>query len=431
MNSSVDQQSRAKPGMNVFINSMFCERRELDTQKIYTYLRENNYTIVHDLKKANYIIFMTCGVTKDVANISFKSIEKYKGYDAEMIVAGCIPETHKEELEKIFTGKTISTKNLDKIDGLFPQASIKFQEIAEVNTRWENFNDRTLIGIVIRIHANVDVIRRVDSFILNTILTKVLGKNFFKTYPFNRLFLDSGKYYISISRGCIHNCTYCVIRKGVGRLHSKTPEQCVKEIQCGLQQGFRTFVMEADDLGPYGIDIGSSLPDLLRKIMEIDEQFTITIRHTHPMWIIKYGVELDDILKQKKVSSLIVSIQSGNDRILRLMGRPYSTEQLVDTLSKFKKSNPDLEIGVDLIVGFPSETEEEFYDTLRLFDSVRFDYGFIFPFSCHEGTKASTIEPKIPKQVIDQRMKVALRFLIKNNYFAWRFDTGEISFYAR
>ena len=431
MNSINNHQSRAASGMNVFIDSYSCSRRELDTQKIYTYLRENKYTIVHDPTKADYIILMTCGFTKNMVNTSFKMIAKYKKYDAEVIVAGCIPETHKMELEKIFAGKTISTKNLDKIDELLPQVTIKFREIPDVNTRWESLNDRSLSGVVRRIHANVYPIRKVDWFILNTIIIKVLGKNFYKTFPFDRLIPETGQCYILISRGCIHNCTYCVIKNGVGRLHSKPPEQCIKEIAGGLQQGFRSFVLDADDIGPYGTDIGTSLPYLLRKIMEIKGSFTVKISHSHPLWLIKYESELDDIFKQKRVNNIFAAIQSGNDRILRLMGRPYSTKDLVKTLIAFKKSNCNLEIGVDLIIGFPSETEEEFLDTLRLFNAVHFDYGEIYPFSCHERTKASTIEPKISKHVVDQRMKVALRFLKKNNYFARRFHKSAIFFYTR
>jgi tRNA A37 methylthiotransferase MiaB len=431
MKSIKNRQSRVASGKNVFIDSYSCSRRELDAQKIYTYLGENKYTIVHDPKRADYIILMTCGVTKNIANISFKMIEKYKEYGAEVIVAGCIPETHKVELEKIFTGKTISTKNLDKIDELLPHIIIKFKQIPDANIRWESLNDRSLSRAIRRIHANVYPIKMIDWFILNTIIIKVLGKNFYKTYPFNRLIPETTQSYILISRGCIHNCTYCVIKKGVGGLHSKTPENCIKEITCELQQGFQSFVLDADDIGPYGTDIDTSLPYLLRKIMEIKEPFTVKISHSHPLWLIKYESELIEIFKQKKVNNIFAAIQSGNDRILHLMGRPYSIKDLIRTLIAFKKSNIDLKIGVDLIIGFPSETEEEFFDTLRLFDAVHFDYGEIYPFSCHEGTKASTIEPKISKQVVDQRMKIALRFLKKNNYFAWRFHKSAIYFYTR
>lgn len=300
MSSINNNQSHTTSGMNIFIDSCFCSRRELDTQKIYTFLQENKYTIIRDPTKADFIILMTCGVTKYMANTSFKLIEKYKRYDTELIVAGCIPETHKEKLGKIFTGKTLSTKNLEKIDELLPHIKIKFKDISEVNTRWKHLNDRSIRGAVRKIHINISPIRKIDLYILNTIIRKVLGKNFYKTFPFDRFIRYTGQCYILISRGCIHNCTYCVIKKGVGRLHSKPPEQCLKEITCGLQQGFRSFVLDADDIGPYGTDIGTSLPFLLQKITEIKDPFTVKIHHSHPRWLMKYEPELVDIFKQKR-----------------------------------------------------------------------------------------------------------------------------------
>ena len=431
MNSINEHQSPIIPGSNAFIDLYCCSRREMDAQKIYTYLKENGYNVVRDPAKSDYIILMTCGATKGIADASFKLIEKYKGYHAEMIVAGCIPETHKVELEKIFTGKTVSIKDLDKIDELLPNITKKFKEIPEANARWEGLNDRSFKGIVKRIHTHVHLLHKVDLFIFNTVVRKLLGENFYITYPFDRIIPEINQFSILISRGCIHNCSYCIIKKGIGPLHSKPPEQCIQEVFCGLQQGFRSFVLDTDDSGPYGVDIGTTLPSLLRSMMEIKEPFTVKISHSHPRWLIKYESELTDIFKQKRVNNIFASVQTGNDRILRLMGRPYATKDLVRALNAFRTSNSDLKIGVDLIVGFPSETEEEFLDTIRMFDEVRFDYGIIFQFSCHEGTKASTFEPKISKQVVDQRMRIALRFLKKNNYFAWRFHNRALCFYAR
>lgn len=431
MKSNNTAQSHTIYGKNVFIDSNACKRRDIDIQKICSYLKENKYTVVHDPKAANYIILMTCGVTNYTVNTSSKLIEKYKNFTAEMIVAGCFPDTHKLRFEKIFTGKTLPVKNLDKIDELLPQVTKKFRNIPEANTRWINLNERSFRGSIRKIHTYASPLKKVDVFILKTIISKVFGKNFYRTFPFDGLIPDTREYYIIISRGCIHSCTYCVIKNGVGRLHSKTPEQCAKEVSTGLQQGFHSFVLDADDLGPYGTDIGTNLPDLLEKIMEIKEPFTVRMNHANPLWFIKYEPEFVDIFKQKKVTNIYAAIQSGNDRILRLMGRPYAINDVVKTLKAFKKSNNDLEIGVDLIIGFPTETEEEFQDTLHLFDTIDFDYGDIFPFSCHEGTKASTFVPKLSKQTVDHRMKVMLRFLKKKNYFAMRFRNSSLYFYKR
>lgn len=432
MSDQAEKKNSLKKGKNVFINSVACERRNIDAKKIYSYLEKNNYNIIVDPKQADYIIIITCGATKSVSDISFGLIEKFKSYGAEIIVAGCISDTHKERLEKVFNGKTISTKDLDKIDEIFPKTSIKFKDINEENRLWKNYNARTIMGMIQILNYNSKLFRIISSFFVKNVFKKIFGRGFSRTFPFNRVFSEYGDYYILISRGCVHNCTYCIIRKAIGPMKSKSLDQCIKEFKSGLEKGAKNFVLEADDVGPYGVDIGSNLPELLRKMTSYKGNYTIELRNTHPLWIIKYIDDLEEIIKTKKITSMFISIQSGNDRVLSLMGRIYSVDKLVDAVLRLKKIDPDLEIGTDLIVGFPTETVEEFRDTLELFKKIQFDHGVVFPFSCHKGTKAEKIEPKIPKNEIKRRMKETLKFFRKNNYFAWRFiSTGFIPFYAR
>jgi tRNA A37 methylthiotransferase MiaB len=430
MSSNNRTSSHIKSNANIFLESFACTRRDLDTQKIFTYLRENNYTVVHDPSKADYIIIMTCGATNELANISLSSIKKYKKFDREIIVIGCLPETHEHDLKKIFNGKTISTKNLDTIDKFLPHAIKKFNEIPDANTRWDSQNNKTIKGVFRRIHAHVGTLRKIDWFLFN-IFINIVGKNIVHVAPFNRLLPQPRQYYISISQGCIYNCTFCVIKKAIGPLISKPPIHCINELKCGLQKGYRSFFLEADDSGPYGTDINSSLPQLLQKINEIPEKFTVKLSHTYPEWLVRYENELIDIFKQKKINDILAPIQSGSDRILKLMARPYPINEVIKALQEFKKANDKLTIGLDLIVGFPSETEEDFGDTLHLFDKIHFDYGILIPFSNNKGTKSSYFEPKISKKVVNQRMKTALRFLRKRKYIAWRIPNSSIIFYAR
>ena len=418
---------------NVFISSVACERRNIDAQKISSYLMKNNYKIINDPNYANYIILITCGATNSVSDLSINLIKKFQKYNAELIVAGCISDTHKEKLESVFDGKIISTKKIDNIDKIFPRISTKFDEVEEENKLWMNSNERANVGFIKKLNNQSKFFRKLTTYSVNNIFKKILGSNFSKTFPFNRFITEYGDYYILISRGCIHNCTYCIIRKAVGPMTSKSLDQCINEFKLGLENSHKNFILEADDVGPYGIDIGSSLPELLKKMTSINGNYTIELRNTHPQWIIKYIGELEEIMKTKKITSLFVSIQSGNNRVLKLMGRPYQSIKVVDAILRLRKINPNLNIGVDLMVGFPTEDEEEFQDTLNLFKKVHFDHGVIFPFSSIEGTKASQIEPKISKDVVNRRMKEALKFLRKNNYFAWRFrrSTGFIPFYTR
>lgn len=427
-----EEEPFGKMGKNVFIYSNACERRNIDAQKIYSYLIKNNYNIISDPRKADYTILMTCGFVKSQSDASLELIKKFKEYDSELIVAGCLPDIIETEFECIFNGKIIPTKDMDKIEEIFGGSTVKLGDLEDEHSMWQNLNKRSYFGIVQEIFLRFKFVLRIGTYLVENIFKKIFGKNFHKTFPFNRFIPDYGTYCIVISRGCMHNCTYCAIKKAIGPLKSKSPGQTVKEFKVGLKEGYKNFVLEADDVGPYGLDIKSSLPKLLDKITNINGNYSVELKNTHPYWIIKHVNELEEIMKKKKIRSILLSVQSGNNRILKLMGRFYSKEKLVDTILRLKKVDPDLEVGVQLMAGFPTEKIEEFHETLDLFEKVTFDFGSIFPFSCRMGTKASAMEPKIQNKEIRRRIKDALKLLRKKNYFVWywRIDGG-ISFYSR
>jgi len=427
-----NKNRRKNKGRNVFIYSLACERRNIDAQKISSYLLKNNYNIVYDPKEADYTIFMTCGFIKSMSDMALEEIKKLKKHDSELIIAGCVPDILGAEFDKVFTGKIIPTKDMSKIDEIFTDATVKFRDLYDEHSMWKNFNKRTLLGTVDRIRRRVEFIKKINMFLLDKILKKVLGEKFHRTFPFNRIIPEFGNYCIPISRGCIHNCTYCAIRKAVGPLKSKPVDQILKEFKLGLKEGYNNFILEADDIGHYGIDIKSSLPELLEEITNIEGKYTIELKNCHPMWIIKYVDDLEVILQKKKIKSILLSIQSGNNRILKLMGRPYKKEPLVDTILRLKKAHPDLEIGVHLMIGFPTEQKEEFQETLELFDRTPFDFGNILSFSPQEGTKAILMKPQITEREKKRRIKHSLKFLRRENYFAWRSASNKnISFYIK
>lgn len=429
----MEEKGRTKKNAyNIFIYSNACERRNIDAKKIYTYVLDKGYKIVSDPRNADYIILVTCGFVESVSDRSLELMKEFQEYDAELIVAGCLPDISPDEVKKIFNGKIIPTKNLSSIDEIFKDTTLKFNNLDDEHSMWYNFDTGSPILILKSIVKKISILRRCHNFIKENVLKRIFGKNFDKTSPFNKIYPEKESYCISISRGCIHNCSYCAIRKAVGKLKSKPLDQCIKEFKIGLNEGYTHFILEADDIGHYGIDIKSSLPKLLNAMTKIEGDYQIELKNFHPMWIIRYVDEFEKLLKRKKLSIILLSIQSGNDRILKLMRRPYSRDALVATIRKLKKADPDLQLGVHLLVGFPTETMKEFKDTLDLFEKVPLDFGSIFSFSSQEGTDADAIKPKLTKREMGKRMKNALLFLRKKNYFAWYSGLSEsISFYRK
>jgi len=387
-----------------------CWKRSLDANKISNYLKSNNYKIVNKPENADLIIFVTCAFLNDVAKYWLDKIKEYKKFNTELIIAGCLPDIEKDELKKIFDGKTISTKNLDEIDRLFPGNKIKFYELEDTNQLYKQPTEGTYNGIIKDVFGRIRWLSKVYLTIQDYILKNLFGKNSIE-YKFSKK-----QFLVRISWGCLGNCTYCAIKKAIGTLKSKPINQIIKEFENGLEKGYKNFVLEADDLGAYGIDIGIDFPTLIETLTKIPGKFEITIRGLHPVWICKYADELENILKRGKIPIMDIALQSANSRILKLMNRFSDVNKIKDALLRIKKAYPDLSLSAEIILGFPTETEEEFDDTLSFIEDVNLQAGHIYLFSCKTGTEAENINPKISKENIHERAKRAKDTLKKAGY---------------
>ena len=390
-----------------FVYSDTCPRRRLDASRISDYLIKNNYKKVNNPKISDLIIYVTCGFSDETANHAFKKIKDFKKYDAELIIAGCLPEIEKETLENIFSGKKISTKELNKIDTLFPDNKIKFNKIEYNNLVWENIDESHVFGIL----NKSKVLSNLTQKLIDHILKNLLGEN----SPFyNSLIGES--YLIMVSRGCFGNCSYCAIKKAIGPLKSKSMEECINEFKRGLSKGYKKMYLVGDDLGAYGADCGFTFPELLSKIVDIDGEYGLFIMDLNPRWFVKYYKEIKEILQKGKVELLLIPIQSGSSRILDKMNRYSDIDKLKKCLIDLKKTFPKIVLVTHIMVGFPNETEGDFKESLEFVSEVGFNTGLLIPFSSKSGTKAADIEPKTSKKDINKRLIYAKKFLRNMNY---------------
>jgi len=251
----------------VFIGAdMACGRRKLDAQRIANYFTKNGYEIVTNPKKAEIIIVFTCSVTNVIDDLSLNYVKKFKEYDTELVVAGCLSAIQPKRLAQIFNGKTIVTEDLnqnpEKIDSLFPENKIKFRDIEDTNivgvqnieqgNRFEKIKK-----IVTSQHLGPSLILimtvmmgSISDRIIRYILEKLFGEKP-GLYYYHKL-LNPPVYIIRLSWGCTGDCSYCGIKKAVGIHKSKPLDECVKEFKIGLEKGFTSFVLTGDDTGAYG-----------------------------------------------------------------------------------------------------------------------------------------------------------------------------------
>jgi len=403
---------------NIFIHECACVRRRLDAKKFSNYFNKNNYKIVDDPDKADFIILFTCGSTEEATVYSMKLIKKFQKYDAELIVAGCLPDVEPDRLKQIFNGKTVATKNMEKIDEIFKDNKTKFNNIEDVNSPWKNYGFIGFINRPFWILLNIFLQFKIFNKIYQIIMDNYLRKSLFFQFTF-RLTDNKENFFIHISRGCIHNCSYCSIRRAIGPLISKPLDKCLNEFKTGLNKGYKHFFLVSDDVGAYGLDIKSNLYELLDEMTKIEGNFIISLEEIHPNWIIKYIDDLEKIIKRRKIKHLLVAIQSGNDRILKLMKRSYGKEALINSVSRLKKAYPGLVLGTHAIIGFPSETKAEFEETLNLIKHLQIQVGFLPIFSNMKGAKAEYINPKITSKEKNRRAILALKYLRGNNYLAF------------
>ena len=339
-----------------------CGKRSLDANRVSKYLSKNNYKIINKPKDANIIIFFSCATSKYDADKSINIIKKLQKYDGELIVAGCLPGIEPKRLKNIFNGKTIVTKNLDQIDQLFPENKIKFNNIDDANILYPNINENDFYGVLNKIINNSSFYKKLFFNFRESILKYIFNE---QSFSYSEL-TTKKPFIVRISQGCVSNCSYCAIKKAVGPIVSKPIDQCINEFKKGLNEGYQEFSLTGDDVGAYGLDIKKTFPELLDKITNLKGNYQIIIRCFHPRWVVKYINELEMIFKRNKVNLIGIPIQSASSRLLKLMNRYSNKEKMYESIKRIKKSAPDLTIYTHYIIGFPSETFDEFKETLRL-----------------------------------------------------------------
>ena len=408
----------------VFIYVSACDLRFLDANRVKEYFLKNNYKIAYNPEEADLIFFIACAALNSIAKGTLQKVKEFQNYKAELIVAGCLPEIEKEELSNIFNGKTIVTKNLEKIDELFPDHKVKFSSIDDSNIQFRNYyqndftGERTTYLPLKKIFWKNRFLSNNYKKIRRHILTNLTSN--FERRVIEYLYSPKDLFQIRVGWGCLGNCHYCAVKMGIGNLRSKPIDVWLKEFKKGLEKGYKNIVINADDTGVYGLDIKSSLPELLDKLTNIPGDYKLLVSSIHPQWLVKYVDELEEIIKRKKIIIIESTIQSGSSRILKLMNRYSDVEKMKDAYLKIKNTNPKLKLFTHIIAGFPTETDEEFRMSLDFIKAVDFDAGFVFPFSCKSGTKAEEIEPKVSEKDIAKRIKFSKKFLRKQKYNIFR-----------
>ena len=396
----------------IYIEGEACNRRLLEKSKIKRYLECNDYELVNRPAKASHILLVTCAFKKKEEEHSIARLRDLMNYDAELLVYGCLPDISPHKYSEFHRIKNLAPKDLDEIDTFFDDIKIRYANVPDEN--------------VIDFYSSTSLLENIRDKVASN---KVLSGEFIihlaasgKKHLRKILFKSKREYFLFICKGCLGRCSYCAITRSIGSVRSKPVDVILEEFRRGVRGGYHNISILGDDPGCYGHDINLTFIDILKRLLDECKQYNhmaqtsgnnhkeikLHIKEIHPKHLIRYKDEAIDLLKDRHIESILCPIQSGNNRILGLMRREHTTEDIFDVISEIKRINPPMELSTQIIVGFPTETEKEFHDTLDFVKRSKFDSVVVFPYHDKDNTPASQMGARVPDDVITERVRIAL-----------------------
>ena len=359
-----------------------CAKNLVDSELMLGHLIQKGYEITLDENDANIVIVNTCSFIHDAEKESVNTILQLTNAGKKVIVTGCLAQKHKEELK---------------------------QSIPEVVA---------MLGTTdfIQIAETIDELIRNDFKYISSISEK---PNY--AYPENierqQITMGSSSY-IKIADGCNYNCGYCIIPKLRGKYHSRKIEDIVREANNLASKGVTEIVLIAQDSTSYGIDLYGKrmLAKLLKELNKIDSLSWIRIMYAYPTNV---DDELLDSINtlDKVVKYIDLPLQHSNIELLKLMNRPATDYRKM--ISHIREKVPDIAIRTAFIVGYPTETDEQFEDLYKFVEEMQFDRMGVFEYSREKGTYSDKLTGHISAKTKHSRynklMKLQQKISFENN----------------
>ena len=373
----------------VFFRTFGCSTNLSETEVMKGLLKEAKFEIVKHYKKADVIIINMCSVKTPAFRKAIKAVQlagkqKYK----RLIIAGCIPKQSVKELHE-----------------LAPDASLM------------NTNNMTEIVSVVEETINDNPIEALTN--LSTVKIN-----------FPRIRKNPVVGVIPISNSCVDHCTYCSVKGVKGRFMSYPVKDILKEVKQSVEDGCKEIWLTSQDNGCYGMDIGTNIIDLIKKVTRFPGGFKVRLGMMNPTHIKDTVNELAEAYKNDKMFKFIhLPVQSGNDDVLKKMGRRYIVDEFKSMVSIFRESVPNITVSTDIICGFPGETEEQFNDSVDLIKEIKPDVLNISRFWARPGTPAAKLPGQIHGNITKERSRKLtslFEYISFDNNRRWKNWVGEI-----
>ncbi|WP_436861907.1 tRNA (N6-isopentenyl adenosine(37)-C2)-methylthiotransferase MiaB [Staphylococcus caeli] len=361
-------------GKTFLIKTYGCQMNAHDTEVMAGILGALGYTPTEEMNQADVILINTCAIRENAENKVFSEIGNLKHLKKEkpetvIGVCGCMSQ------EESVVNKIL--KSYQNVDMIFGTHNIhRLPEILE-----EAYLSKAMV---------VEVWSKEGDVIEN--LPKVREGNI--------------KAWVNIMYGCDKFCTYCIVPFTRGKERSRRPEDIIEEVRDLARQGYQEITLLGQNVNSYGKDIEGldyGLGDLLEDISCIDIP-RVRFTTSHP-W--DFTDRMIDVIAKggNIVPHIHLPVQSGNNAVLKIMGRKYTRESYLDLVARIKAKIPNVALTTDIIVGYPNETDEQFQETLSLYDEVEFEHAYTYIYSQRDGTPAAKMKDNVPLDVKKERLQ--------------------------
>ena len=346
----------------IFVEAYGCSASFADSEMISGLIVNGGHTLATDSSESDLNLIVTCSVKDTTANKMMHRIKSLK--TKPLIVAGCLPKAEQSNVEKFtenasLLGPNSLGKTLDVINStLSGKKQIALED-----------SDLSKVGLPkVRLNSAVGI--------------------------------------VEIASGCMSECTFCQTKLAKGDLSSYRLGDIVRQVQTEIKEGCKEVWLTSTDNGCYGFDIGTDLPTLVNAVSEIPEDFMIRVGMMNPMYMSRIKQELIESYDNEKVFKFLhIPVQSGSNKVLNDMKRGHTSETFREIVKKTKDRFENFTISTDIIVGFPSETEEDFQKTLALLDETKPDVVNLSKYSARPGTDAAELK-QIDAAEIKRRSKI-------------------------
>ncbi len=352
-----------------FIRTYGCQMNELDSEIMVGLLKERGLKRIEEEEAADLLIFNTCSIRDLAERKVMGKIGRLgnKKKRALIGVTGCMAMAKKETIFRKLphVDFVIGTNNISDLNNVLNEVLESGKQTIRTDDQFEE-------------NLNYLVAQRDDPV----------------------------KAYVSIIRGCDKFCTYCVVPYTRGQEVSRPPESILEECKKLVSQGYKEITLLGQNVNSYGKDKpewNCLFHDLLYKLDKIPGLERVRFMTSHPVDITFQLMEA--IRDLPSVCEFVhFPMQAGSNRILKKMHRIYTIEKYLEKVSLLREIVPDVALGTDIIVGFPTETEEEFQETYTLFKQIRYSVAFIFAYSARKGTPAFRWKDDIPEEIKEERL---------------------------